>query len=365
MGPPTSLLSPEQKKAARLDPLKFRHAVGRGVHASQEEAQEWLRSARQQGAVVPAGPTVFVYRIAKGDLVATGIVAEVSITAYDSGLVKRHESTIAKTERKMAKYMHRSRILGNPVALTHRPHAAVSEAIAAQTMREPDCSFIDSAGYSHALWGLERDDAFDLCRSFRDPLYITDGHHRLAAASRVAAEEGRVDPHLPAGIFSSDELRLRSFARCVVDPDVDTDAVISRLSSEHSLEEVSDVEARPLGRFDFGVRIAGRSFRLHIDRDRVPDDLYGSLDVNLLQDLILEPIFGIDNPRQDPRLHFVADLADESDESRDWTAWFLPFPTTVSDVMAVADMGLAMPPKSTWFAPKVPSGLVCRMLDRT
>ncbi len=359
------MLSPDQRQAARLDPLSFRHGVGRGAHISLEEAQEWLRSGLDQNALRPVGPAVFVYRIAKGDLVATGIVAEVSVTAYDSGQVKRHESTIAKTERKMAKYMRTSRIHGNPVALAHRPHSGISAAIAEQTVREPDHSFIASAGYSHALWAIEGDAAYDLCRSYSDTLYITDGHHRLAAASTVAAEEGRVDPHLPAGIFASDELRLRSFARCVVDPEVDADAVIDRLSSEHQLTEVSEAEARPLGRFDFGVKIGGRSFRLHIDRDMVPDDLYGSLDVTLLQNLILEPIFGITNPRQDPRLHFVADMDEHSSKDLDFAAWFLPFPTTVTDVMAVADMGLAMPPKSTWFAPKLPSGLVIRFLDKT
>jgi len=291
-------------------------------------------------------------------------VADVAMSAYDSGLIKRHEMTISKTERKMANYMRTTRIYGNPVALAHRKHAAVSATIAAHTVRDADYSFIAADGFSHALWVVPGDEAHQLCQSFDGPLYITDGHHRLAAASSVAAEEGRRDPHLPAGLFSSDELRLRSFARYVVDPEIETDAVIDRLASEHRLEEVSEVEARPRGPNDFGVKIRGRSFRLHIDRDNVPDDLYGSLDVNLLQDLILEPVFGISNPRQDKRLHFAADLPERSDNDIECDAWFHPFPPSVADVMAVADSGRAMPPKSTWFGPKVPSGLVIRLLDR-
>ena len=124
-------------------------------------------------------------------------------------------------------------------------------------------------------------------------------------------------------------------------------------------------EARPRNRFEYGVKVGGASYRLRIDEANVPDDLYRSLDVNLLQDLILEPVFGIENPRQDGRLHFIPDLPEgNGDDEIDCGAWFLPYPATVSDVMAVADSGSAMPPKSTWFAPKLPSGLVIRLLDK-
>ena len=364
VGPPVSMLSPDQREAARLDPLSFRHVVGRGAGSSYEEAEEWLRTCQEQDALLPVGPAVFVYRLAKGDFVATGILAGVSISAYDSGLVKRHETTIAKTERKMATYMRTTRIQGNPVALAHRPHGGFSAAIARHTVREADHSFVAAAGFSHSLWIIDGDEAHDLCRGFDDTLYITDGHHRLAAASIVGAEEGRMNPHLPAGLFAADELRLRSFARCVVDPDIDTSAVTGRLRSEHRLEEVSKVEARPRGPHEFGVQIGGANFRLQIDRERVPEDLYRSLDVNLLQDLILEPVFGIANPRQDGRLRFIADLSEHQSGDNDCTAWFLPFPARVRDVMAVADSGMAMPPKSTWFAPKLPSGLIIQLIDK-
>jgi uncharacterized protein (DUF1015 family) len=365
VGPPVSTLSPDQREAARTDPLSFRHVVGKGAGAPKREALEWLHTCREEGVLTPVGPAVFVYRLGKEGLVTTGIVADVSIAAYDSGLVKRHETTISKTERKMAKYMRSTRIYGNPVALAHRDHAEVSGVIAAHSTRDPDFSFVAADGYAHELWVVEGAEASALCRDFQDVLYITDGHHRLAAASVVAAEEGRMNPHIPAGLFSADELRLRSFARCVIDPDLDGGAAVERLSSEHHVEEVTEAEARPRERFEYGVRVGGRSFRLRIDDARVPDDLYGSLDVNLLQDLILEPIFNIINPRQDSRLHFVPDLpGGNGDDGIDCGAWFLPYPASVSDVMAVADSGRAMPPKSTWFAPKLPSGRVIRLFDK-
>lgn len=365
VGPPVSTLSPDQRKAARSDPLSFRHVVGRGAGAPKKEAQAWLQACRDAGALAPVGPAVFVYRLAKGDLVTTGIVADVSVAAYDSGLVKRHETTIAKTERKMARYMRSTRISGNPVALAHRENAGLGATIAAHSSRDPDFTFTAADGYVHSMWVVEGEEADEMCRRFQDTLYITDGHHRLAAASVVANQEARMNPHIPAGLFSADELRLRSFARCVIDPELDVVAALDRLRSEHHLEEVSEGEARPGSRLEYGVRIGGGSYLLRIDEARVPDDLFRSLDVNLLQDLILEPVFGILNPRQDGRLHFIADVPQRrGDRHIECGASFLPYPASVEDVMAVADSGRAMPPKSTWFAPKLPSGLVIRLLDQ-
>jgi uncharacterized protein (DUF1015 family) len=117
-----------------------------------------------------------------------------------------------------------------------------------------------------------------------------------------------------------------------------------------------------MARFEFGVMIRGRYFRLQIDRRNIPDDPYDSLDVNLLQNPILGPVFGITNSRRDKRLRFVADLTDDSQTNIDSDAWLLPFPAAVGDVKAVADSGQVMPAKSTWFAPKLPSGLAIRLL---
>ena len=363
VGPPSSMLSADQQEAARNDPLSFRHAAGRGAGSSQTEVASWLAECHNQGVLRAVGPTVCVYQQGDADLAATGIIADVRLSAYDSGLVKRHERTIAKTQRKMADYMRGTRIFGNPVALTHRPHAGLQATIKAHVEREADIAFTTADSVSHRLWAIEGDAAEEVCRGFDNTLYITDGHHRLAAASLVASEEGRTEARLPVALFSTEALQLRSFARCVVDPDLDVDNVIDRLGTEHRIEEVNGLEARPRQRFEVGVKIRDRYFRLQIDRSRIPDDLFESLDVNLLQHLILGPVFGIANGRRDKRLRFFADITDASQLDIESDAWLLPFPTAVDDVMAVADSGRVMPAKSTWFAPKVPSGLVIRSLE--
>jgi uncharacterized protein (DUF1015 family) len=364
VAPQASTLSADQREAARNDPLSFRYSAGRSAGVSQAEAVEWLAECQNQGALRPVGPAVLAYRQGDGDRAVTGIVADVSLSAYNAGLVKRHEKTIAKTARKMADYMRTTRIYGNPVALAHRPRSGVNARIAAHTAREADTIFTTVDGLTRQLWAIEGDEAEELCREFNNVLNITDGHHRLAAAALVATQEGRLDAGLPVGVFSADQLTLRSFARCVVDPDLDADTVIERLRSEHRMQEVSEFEVRPGARFEFGVKIRDRYFKLQIDRRKIPDDHYQSLDVNLLQNMILGPVFGITNPRRDKRLRFVADVPGASEADNHPDAWLLPLPVAVDDVIAVADSGQVMPAKSTWFAPKVPSGLVVRLLDR-
>jgi uncharacterized protein (DUF1015 family) len=362
VGPPVSMLSPDQAQAARLDPLSFRHVIGRGTGTSKEEAAQWLRTCVDDGVLRAVGPAAFVYRLAKGDMVATGLVVDVSVAAYDSGLIKRHEMTLSQTEAKMASHLRSVRISGNPVALAHRPDSEVDEVVAAYTMREPDVSFVAADGYAHTLWTIEGRAAQGLCDLFNDVLYVTDGHHRLAAASLMAAQEDTPDLHIPGALFPSTELRIRGFARCVVDPGADIEAITERLGADHELKEVTEIEARPTGRAEFGVMLGNRFFRLRIDHRRIPSDRYASLDVNLLQELVLGPLFGIAEPREDRRLHFLADTHGRHPDF-ECNAWFLPFPTSVAEVMAVADAGLTMPPKSTWFAPKLPSGLVVSLLD--
>lgn len=363
VGPPTSMLSPDQKEASRYDELSFRHVVGRRARAGHTEAVSWLRRCRELDALQPVESAVIVHRLKRADFTATGLIADVSLTAYDTGLVKRHETTIAKTERKMVNYMQSTRIFGNPVALAHHDHPEVAISLARHAQRAADITFESVAGTEHSLWIVDGDAAQALCDSFSDVLYITDGHHRLAAASSLAAAEGWPDPHLPAGLFAENELRLGAFARSIRDDDVAASDILRALSEKFELAESDQQVPRPMATHEMGVRIGGRSFVLRIPAAAIPTDLYDRLDVNLLQELVLEPLFGVTNPRTDSRLHFIADTNDDAHDTDSWDAWFLPYPTSVRDVMMVADTGRAMPPKSTYFMPKLPSGLVIRPVD--
>lgn len=357
------MLSKAQRDAARSDPLSFRNSVGRGAASSHEEAVAWLRRLVDKGAVRAVGPGLLVYRQTEGDTTATGIIGDVSLHAYDLGLVKRHEAIFAKTERKMADYIRSTRIQGNPVAVAHRGRPDPGNAIAAHTVRSADTKFTSVDGALHELWVVEGDSAKDLCRHHGDSLYVIDGHHRLAGASLVARESGQEDACVPGALFSTSALRLRAFARCVFEPGFDVGGTVDRLRVDFAVEEVGPAEARPRDRLEFGMRLGRRHFRLRVSEPGLADDVDRLLPVNLLQDLILGPVFGIEDPGADERIRFVPDLPGRLQPDTEADAWLLPFPATVDDVIAAADRGGVMPPKSTWFAPKLPSGLAIRMVE--
>lgn len=360
VGPPSATLTPEQKRAAVDDPLSFRYTAGRKAGCSHDNAMRWIGDLVTDGVLLPIGPAVVVYRQQTGDFVSTGMIADLSLGAYTSGRVKRHEKTIAKTQRKMANYMRTTRMYGNPAVTAFRPVTLVEETIAGHTNDRPATEYTTVDGIGHSLWLVEGNDASELCRLLDSVLYITDGHHRLAAAALVAADEGKTDARIPVGVFSAGEFRLRSFARCIDDPDLALDAVIGNLETEFELDEVGSDEAFPRTRFEFGAKIGDRYFRLRIPEDRIPADQHLSLNTNLIQEMVLGPVFGITHPRLDKRLRFVADLGEVGDVCPTANVWFLPFHLEVNDVMAVADSDRTMPAKSTWFAPKLPSGLVIR-----
>ena len=235
--------------------------------------------------------------------------------------------------------------------------------IAAAITRDPDERFTTIDGKRHELWLLEEHDSDDFHRGFDGPLYVTDGHHRLAAALVLAEESDYEISYMPAGVFATTELRVAAFTRCVVDPTIDAARVIDRLRAEHELEEVEPSRARPSRRHEYGAKIGDRYFILRVGSENIPSDPYESLDVNLLQNLVLGPVLGIENPQRDKRLRFVADTAVVEQADLDTDAWFLPTPSSVEDVMSVADSDLVMPPKSTWFGPKLPGGIVIRPID--
>ena len=363
VGPPTALLSAEQLDQAREDPFSFRFSVGRRARVAYPEAAEWLARIEAARAVRAFGPATIAYRQTDAEGSATGLIADVSLRAYGTGSLMRHEDTIPKTERKMAEYMRTTRLFGNPVALAHRPNSTIADAIAATTQRLPDESFETVDGVRHELWFMELELAEKLQQDFDGPLYVTDGHHRLAAALIIAEEGDFRTSRMPAGLFATNQLQVAAFARCVFDPSIDTVEIVDRLRTAHELEEVDPPQARPARRSEFGVRIRDRHFRMRIADAMVPTDPYEALDVNLLQNLILGPVFGINDPGSDKRLRFVADAPSAGVGALEADAWFLPTPASVEDVMNVADSGQIMPQKSTWFGPKLPSGLVIRTID--
>jgi uncharacterized protein (DUF1015 family) len=217
-------------------------------------------------------------------------------------------------------------------------------------------------------------DSFDAMEA----LYVADGHHRSAAASRVAAARQAANPdhtgeesynYFLAVIFPHNQMQILDYNRVVSDLNgLAPEAFLARIGEAFSVEP-SSRPVKPAAAAEFGMYLAGQWYRLHLDPARIPtDDPVARLDVSLLADNLIEPILGISDPRRDSRIDFVggirglAGLQSRVDSGEMQVAFSL-FPTRMEDLMAVADAGEVMPPKSTWFEPKLADGLVSHVLD--
>ena len=323
-----------------------------------------------RGALVPDdAPGLLVYRQRMGERVQTGVVGCASVADYASGVIATHEHTRHDKETDRTRHIAALRAHDEPVFLMCRPAAdgasTVAEVVAAVTAGEPDVDLVTDDGVGHTLWTVPAAQAEVLEAAFaRVPtLYVSDGHHRSAAAARVAAElDGPGADEFPVVVFPADELTILAYNRVVRDlAGRDADAFLAAIAAEG---DVVLVEAAPEpARHQFGLYVAGSWYLLTAHEGVVDEaDPIARLDVSVLQDRVLGPLLGIEDPRTDERIAFVGGIRGTAElerlvDSGAFAAGFALHPTSTEEVMDVADEGLVMPPKSTWFEPKLRSGL--------
>lgn len=325
-------------------------------------------------------PRYYVYRVFDGIRSQTGIVAEVDASAYDRGLIKRHENTHPETEAELAAALKRIQANSYPMCMTYR-HAGINALIDRLVEAEPMLDFLGQDGVQQTVWSVDLTDEIEeleSCLAHIDALYITDGHHRAAAAAALARETAAAHPeatglepfnYVMGVIYPSQQLRLIEYNRLVSDlggmTDVEFVHKVSRQIPTERIHSDDPEAARPDRPGMFGMLVGDKWYRLTVpDQHLNSEDPYGSLDVVLLHNLILGPILGISDPRTTERLEYVpgtVPLEYITGQDRPG-AFFLVHPTRMAQVAAVADRGLVMPPKSTWFLPKISSGLFVRML---
>jgi uncharacterized protein (DUF1015 family) len=342
----------------RLDAM-----INQGIYRSQEE------------------PAYYVYRVSDGLRTQTGVVAEVEAAAYDRGLIKRHEHTRPEAERKLAGALKRMQANSYPMCMTYR-HAGINELIDRLTGQQPILDFTGQGGVHQSVWKVDRasdETELEQCLHNIKAFYITDGHHRAAAGAALARDTAAARPdatglepfaYVMAVIYPAQQLKLVEYNRCVADlaglTDVEfVDRVAERLSVRR-LHISSPGDARPRHPGEFGMHVGDKWYRVTVpDELLASNDPYGSLDVVLLNNLILGPILGISDPRTSRRLEYIPGTVplEYYADSAKCGAFFLVHPTRIEQVEAVADRGLVMPPKSTWFLPKISSGLFIRLFD--
>jgi uncharacterized protein (DUF1015 family) len=346
------------------------------------KAAEKLASMRSAGILeVDPQPCFYVYRIWMGSHVQTGLVAAASVEAYDQGRIKRHEFTRPAKEDDRVRNIDALNAQTGPVLLAYPSNETLDDLLARVAEKFPDINAVAQDGSNHQLWVVS-DQAMQaqLSQAFEalPALYVADGHHRSAAASRVAAQRKAANPNHTGDepynyfltvIFPHREMQILDYNRVVRDLNgLDQQAFLQKVAERFSLVPQGGA-FRPSRRGEFGMYLEGQWYRLSINSTYIPEeDPVRRLDACLLADNLIEPILGISDPRRDERIDFVGgirglDGLQSRVDSGEMQVAFALFPTAMEDLMAVADAGEVMPPKSTWFEPKLVDGLVTHLLD--
>ncbi len=337
------------------------------VHARGREA---LNEFRRQGwLVLDDAPRFSLYRQRMGDHTQTGLVACASVDAYRRGDIKRHELTRPDKEDDRTRHIELLGANDEPVFLAYRARPSVDAVLRQGTERAPDVHFRSDDGVEHTVWVLppSQNAAIEAALSELDALYIADGHHRSAAAARVQAlrqgrgEGGGEADWFLAVVFSHQALQILPYNRLVKDLGPGGSAgLLEGLAAR--FEVTAAARPEPEGSHRFGLYLDGRWWRLTARPGTVPTDPQGALDVSILQEAVLAPLLGIQDPRRDPRIEFVGGIrgarelqarVDRGEARAAFTLW----PTSMQELLAISDAGEIMPPKSTWFEPKLRSGL--------
>ena len=390
--PPYDVVSTDEARALAADnPVSFLHVsrpeidlpVGTDEHADEvyRQGRAALDRFRAEGVLLEDdAPRFTIYRQVMGDVVQTGVVGVVEVDDYAAGLIKKHEFTRPDKEDDRTRHIDALDAHDEPVFLLHRRDGDVAAAIARVTSAEPDVDFVAADGIAHTLWVVRDDEvthALSTAFATMDALYVADGHHRSAAAERLrdaraAAGDRRADVgRFLAVVFAEDELNVMAYNRVVADLNGrSVDAFLDALASVFRLER-SDVAVAPTEVHEFGIYLPGAWWRATVLPGIVDEqDPKARLDVSVLQDAVLRPMLGIEDPRTDARIAFVGGIRGTAELERlvDGGAYAVAFslcPTSVRDLMELADAGDVMPPKSTWFEPKLRSGLFVHVIDES
>jgi uncharacterized protein (DUF1015 family) len=332
------------------------------------KGKENLDELRARGVLrADPEPRLYVYAQRMGSHRQTGLVACASVAEYDEDRVKKHEKTRADKEDDRVRHIDTLAAHDEPVFLTYRAVAEIDRAIEEAKAAAPEVDLVTADGVAHQLWVVPAELGARLERLFADvpALYVADGHHRSAAASRVHAKrKGTPGEHgvFLAVVFPHDQMQILAYNRLLRDPrGRPAGALLGEIGKVMDVAPAS--QPRPSSPCAFGIFAGGRWYQARVREGSYPEkDPVASLDCSIAQDQILAPIFGIEDPRRDRNVDFVGGIRGHEELERrvreeGWSIAVHLYPTRIEQLLAVSDAGKLMPPKSTWFEPKLRSGL--------
>jgi len=392
--PPYDVLNSEEaRRLAEGNPNSFLHVIkpeiGLAPGIDPQDESVYVKGAENLRAMIHDGrmvrdeaPAYYIYRLVMDGVAQTGILGAAAVQDYLDGRIKKHEFTRPDKEQDRIRLNDALDATPGPIFLTYRSLPELNAVVNGQVDRPPDVDFVAPDGVSHTLWKVD-DPAIcetveSLFGSIRET-YVADGHHRSAAAAKLCAERAAAIDE-PSGDepcfyfmvvhFPSDQLRVLDYNRVVKDLNgLDPETLVARIEEVGFHVKPGWRKRKPLHRGSFGMYVAGQWFLLTAKPEIIPEnDVVDRLDVSILTRCLLQPVLGIGDLRTDKRIDFVGgirgmdELEGRVDSGNDAVAFSL-WPTSLDEVMSVADAELVMPPKSTWFEPKLRSGLVVQLLD--
>ena len=387
---PYDVVNSDEARALATDPLSFLHVSkaeidlppGTSLYTDEVYAKataNFVTLRRNAPLVMDETAGLYVYRLRMGAHVQTGIAGTFSIDEYEQGTIKKHEKTRKDKEDDRTRHIVELRAQTGPVFLTYRAAPAIDEVVTRATSAAPLYDFSAADGVQHTLWRLDSPDARNLIGLFArvGALYIADGHHRAASAARARQTlRGRGEPTgdtFLAVAFPDDQMQVMAYNRVVKDLAGHTPQ--SFLAAVRGVCDVTDGSGVPRGRGHVSMYLDGRWFSIALkpieggppSPEATARQAADGLDVSRLQQQVIEPLLKVGDVRTDPRIDFVggargtAELERVVDSGRAAVA-FSMHPVGVDDLMAIADAGGIMPPKSTWFEPKLRDGLLSHVI---
>ncbi len=338
------------------------------------KAKELLYSMIEDGSfVTEEKPCYYVYELTMDGRKQAGIVACSSIDDYQSGVIKKHENTRADKEQDRINHVDTLSAQTGPIFLAYKAKDVIDTLVERIKKGEPLYSFTADDGIMHEVWVIDKSEDVDCIRQTfagMNAIYIADGHHRAASAVKVGLKRRSENPahtgdeeynFFLSVLFPDNQLKILDYNRVVKDTNgLSGEEFMAKLSESFDVEP-SDGAVSPDAKGVFGLYTDGKWYRLSLKEGLRPDDPVKGLDVSVLQDIVLGPILGIGDPRTDSRIDFVGGIRGLKELERraesDMKLAFSMYPTSIEELFAVADAGLLMPPKSTWFEPKLRSGL--------
>jgi uncharacterized protein (DUF1015 family) len=380
----------EAAELAKGNPFSFLHVgrpeidlpAGTDVHTDAVYAKgvSNLRALIANGSLFRENtPCLYVYQQRMGDHVQAGLVGLCSVEEYETGQIKRHEFTRKDKEDDRTRHVTEQAANAEPVFLTYKAVPYIDHIVNDIRKQVPVYDIVTPDGIGHTVWVVSGETVvYELVHLFNgvNALYIADGHHRTAAAirygqARRAAEgPGNGDESYEsfmAVVFPHDQLKIMDYNRVVKDLNgLSQEAFLAKVREK--FEVAPSAHRAPQAPTTFGMYLGGTWYELKAKPGSFPaSDPVRGLDVSILQDNLLNPILGIDDPRTNTRIDFVGGIRGMDELERrvkdGYAVAFAVYPTSLTQLMSVADAGEVMPPKSTWFEPKLRSGLLVRMYE--